>query len=204
GVINMLFTLIIIIAVFLGILTGHFFISPAEMDNLNLISSYFLTILLFSVGIDLGSSKDTFKDISKKSKLLFILTSAVILGTFTGGLIAGVVSDMHYNASLAIAAGFGWYSLAPVILNKIATPEIAAIAFLTNILREVFAIILIPILAKYVNFFTALAPGGATSMDTTLPIVSRATDPNHSVISFLNGAILTLLVPFLVNFLYSL
>ncbi|MEA1975298.1 MAG: lysine exporter LysO family protein [Bacillota bacterium] len=200
----MLLTITIIIAVILGLFSGHFFISPNEIENINLISSYLLILLLFSVGLDLGSSKDTFKGIFKKGKMLFILTSAVMLGTFSGGLIAGWISNIEYNASLAISAGFGWYSLAPVILNEIANAEIAAISFLTNIFREIYAIILIPILAKYINYFTALAPGGATSMDTTLPIVSQATDANHSVISFLNGAILTLLVPFLVNFFYLL
>jgi uncharacterized membrane protein YbjE (DUF340 family) len=200
----MILTIIIIIAVILGILSGHFFISPTEIENINSISSYLLIILLFSVGLDLGSNKNTFKNVFKKGKMLFVLTSAVILGTLGGGLIAGFLSNMRYNESLAISAGFGWYSLAPVILNKIANSEIAAIAFLTNILREIFAILLIPILAKYVNYFTALAPGGATSMDTTLPIVSQATDADHSVIGFLNGVILTFLVPFLVNFLYYL
>lgn len=200
----MFLTIMIIIAVILGIFTGHFFISPESIENINNISSYLLIFLLFSVGIDLGTSKDTFSNIKSKGRMLLILTLCVMLGTFAGGIVAGYFSNISYNASLAISAGFGWYSLAPVILNKIANSEIAAIAFLTNILREVFAIILIPILAKYVNYFTALAPGAATSMDTTLPIISNSTDSNHSVIGFLNGAILSFSVPFLVNFFYML
>lgn len=198
----MILTLIIILAVILGIMTGHLFISPSRLNLINHLSSYLLIALLFSVGIDLGSSKETFKNIASKGKRLFILTAMVILGTFFGGFLAGLLTNMQINASLAISAGFGWYSLAPVILNDIANSEIAAIAFLTNIFRELFAVLLIPILARYLNYFTALAPGGATSMDTTLPIISNATDENYSVIAFLHGAILSFSVPFLVNFLY--
>lgn len=198
----MLLTIVIVFAVILGIFTGHLFIPVDSLGSINTVSSYLLIALLFSVGIDLGSSKETFRDIKSKGKMLLFLTIAVMAGTFFGGFVAGLLTDVRPNASLAISAGFGWYSLAPVILNKIANSEIAAIAFLTNIFREVFAIILVPILAKYINYFTALAPGGATSMDTTLPIISKATDENHSVIAFLHGAILSFSVPFLVNFFY--
>lgn len=198
----MILTVIIIFAVILGIITGHLFISPTRLELINHLSSYLLIALLFSVGIDLGSSKETFKNIASKGKRLFVLTAMVIAGTFFGGSLAGFLTNIQLNASLAISAGFGWYSLAPVILNDIANSEIAAIAFLTNIFRELFAVILIPILARYLNYLTALAPGGATSMDTTLPIISNATDENYSVIAFLHGAILSFSVPFLVNFLY--
>lgn len=198
----MILTVIIIFAVILGIMTGHLFISPTRLELINHLSSYLLIALLFSVGIDLGSSKETFKNIASKGKRLFVLTAMVIAGTFFGGSLAGFLTNIQLNASLAISAGFGWYSLAPVILNDIANSEIAAIAFLTNIFRELFAVILIPILARYLNYLTALAPGGATSMDTTLPIISNATDENYSVIAFLHGAILSFSVPFLVNFLY--
>jgi uncharacterized membrane protein YbjE (DUF340 family) len=91
---------IIIIAVILGILSGHFFISPTEIENINSISSYLLIILLFSVGLNLRSNKNTFK----KGKMLFVLTSAVTLGTLGDVLIAGFLSNMRYNKSLAISA----------------------------------------------------------------------------------------------------
>ncbi len=81
---------------------------------------------------------------------------------------------------------------------------LGAIAFLTNVFREMITVILIPILAKRLNGYTAIAPAGATSMDTTLPLIAKATNPEIAIISFINGVILSSLVPVLVTFFYNL
>ena len=49
-----------------------------------------------------------------------------------------------------------------------------------------------------IPFNEAGAIGAGTSMDTTLPIVSNATDGNTAVVSFITGVSLSLLVPILV------
>jgi len=59
-------------------------------------------------------------------------------------------------------------------------------------------------IAKYLNHYTAIAPAGATSMDTTLPLISRYTSEKIAVISFINGVILSTLVPILVPMFYYL
>lgn len=200
----MIMTFVIIIAVILGIFVGKLFVDPSAVALIDHVTTYTLILLLFSVGIELGSNRETFKNVKSKSFKLIVLTLSVIVGTFVGGLLAGVIVKLNYNTSLAISAGFGWYSLSAVILKEIASPEVAAIAFLTNVIREILAVISIPILAKYLNHLSALAPGGATSMDTTLPIISNATDSNHAMIAFLHGAFLSFLVPFLVPALYLL
>jgi len=74
------------------------------------------------------------------------------------------------------------------------------LAFITNVCREIIAIIIIPIIAKYIGKLESIAPAGATAMDTTLPIISKATDGNVAVISFITGVSLSLLVPILVPF----
>jgi uncharacterized membrane protein YbjE (DUF340 family) len=197
-------TIIILGSVALGIITGNLFFGKELISNIESLTTIILTLLLFSVGIDIGSNKDNFKNIKKKGKMFGGLVLGVIAGTLVGGLITGILFNMQHNASLAISAGFGWYSLSSVILTKMGNAEIGAIAFLTNVFRELFAFILIPILAKYINYFTALAPPGATSMDTTLPIISQSTNSNYAMIGFLNGAFLTFLVPILVPFFYLL
>jgi uncharacterized membrane protein YbjE (DUF340 family) len=45
---------------------------------------------------------------------------------------------------------------------------------------------------------------GATAMDTSLPIISKATDGDTTIVSFLTGAILSILVPVLVPLLISI
>ncbi|MPN28524.1 Lysine exporter LysO [bioreactor metagenome] len=90
------------------------------------------------------------------------------------------------------------------MLKELGGEALGAIAFLTNVFREIFAVILIPILAKRLNTYSAIAPAGATSMDTTLPLVSKATNPEVAVISFINGVIMSSLVPVLVTFFYNI
>lgn len=70
--------------------------------------------------------------------------------------------------------------------------------------REIIALLSIPIIAKKLSYLTAIAPAGAASMDSTLPVIAEATDPETVVISFVNGAVLSSLVPILVPLLYRL
>lgn len=96
-----------------------------------------------------------------------------------------------------------WYSLSAIMITPY-SKELSVLAFLTNVCREVFAIVLIPLVAKYIGSEEAIAPSGATAMDTTLPIISKATDARTAIIAFITGFILTLSVPILVTLLLSL
>ena len=137
-------------------------------------------------------------------KKIIAVSSSVIIGSLLGGLVAGLIFDMPKNVSMAIASGFGWYSLSAVILKQIDGAEIGTIAFMSNVLREMLAFIIIPWIATRLNYCASIAPAGATSMDTTLLIISRSTDNETAVISFSNGLILSTLVPILVPLMYGL
>ena len=50
----------------------------------------------------------------------------------------------------------------------------------------------------------AIGIAGATSMDVTLPLVERSCGAQYVPLSIASGALLSLMVPFLVPFLYSL
>jgi len=197
-------TIIIFASVVGGILFGYTLLPPEMLSMMDQISTLLLGLLIFSVGIDIGGNKGALKNIKQKSKMLGGLTTAVIAGSAVGGLLTGWIFNLPANTSLAISAGYGWYSLSGIILKNLASAEIGAIAFMSNVFREMMAFVLIPILAIKVNHLTSLAPPGATSMDTTLPIISRATTPDISMVAFLNGLILSTLVPILVPFFYSL
>ena len=98
---------------------------------------------------------------------------------------------------MAASAGFGWYSLAPMLLADY-SPSVSAVAFLSNVMREVFAIVLIPILARRVGYLECVGVAGATAMDTVLPVVVRATDERIAIYSFVSGVVLSFAVPVVV------
>ncbi|UUV18263.1 lysine exporter LysO family protein [Fusobacteria bacterium ZRK30] len=197
-------TLSIVASVLTGILGGYFLIPESFTPHIDTLIDSALYLLIFCVGIDIGLNKHIFKDLRKHSLIILIVPTSIIAGSLIGGLISGYIFHIPTNLSLAISSGFGWYSLSGIILTQLHSAEIGTIAFLTNIFRELITVVSIPFIAKYLNDYTAIAPAGATSMDSTLPIISKYTNPETVVIAFINGILLSGLVPILVPFFYTL
>lgn len=194
----------ILIAVITGMLCGYFLMPQNIIDNLNTLSTISLNFLILSVGIDVGSNKNLVKNLKKSGLKIIVIPGCIILGSFAGGVLTALIYDLSFKSSLSIASGFGWYSLSGIMLTNLDGAQVGTTAFLTNVFRELIAVVLIPILAVRLNHYTAIAPAGATSMDTTLPLIAKATTPEITVISFLNGVILSSLVPIFISFFYTL
>ena len=62
---------------------------------------------------------------------------------------------------------------------------------------------LIPVLVR-LHKLLALAPSGAATMDSGLPVVIKYTNLHVGMYSFINGLVLTLIVPVLISWLLSL
>jgi len=190
----------IVISVCSGVIFGFLFI-PMEMKPLiEHISGYALNFLILTVGIELGYNRSVFGRLRVLGPKVLLIPLSIVLGSLTGGFASAFILHREIGVSLSIASGFGWYSLSGILLARLANAEIGAIAFLCNVFRELIAVLIIPFLAKHLNFLTSIAPAGATSMDSTLPIISESTDSETALISFINGFTLSALVPFLVPF----
>lgn len=197
-------TYIIIASLALGILSGYFILPDGVVSNLGSISSFALNLLILSVGIDLGYNRQVFYNIKNMGFKILLVPVSIIIGSLAGGMVCSIIFRIPANLGLAISSGFGWYSLSGVLLAEISGPEAGTIAFLTNVFRELIAVLTIPIISNKLNYLTAIAPAGATSMDSTLPIISEATDRETAAVAFINGAVLTTLVPILLPLLYGL
>ncbi len=189
--------MIIILAVLIGVLAGIWLVPLEWISYTDLVMDIGLCLLLLLVGIDIGKQKGILGEIRKLGKSLIIIPVLIGIGSLFGGVIAGWILGMPRNEGAAIGAGFGWYSLSAVILADYSN-ELSAMAFLTNVIRELMAIAFIPLLAKYVNYEVCVAPAGATAMDTTLPIITKYTDARIGVLAFVSGVILSTAVPILV------
>ena len=196
--------IIIIGSVLLGIITGHLTESIFILNNLDGINEYVLLLLVFVVGIDLGKNVETWYKLRKMGIKILLAPLIVIVGTFAGAFVVSFFVGTSLQETLAISAGFGWYSMSAVLLKKLVSTEIGAIAFLANLFRELLAIFLIPFIVKIFGNFPAMAPGGATSMDTTLPFVSKYAGKEIALIGFISGLTLTFVSPFLIYLLISL
>ena len=81
---------------------------------------------------------------------------------------------------------------------------VSATAFLSNVLHELFAIVLAPIVAQRLGYIETVALPGAAAMDTVLPVVVSATDQRMAIYSFTSGVILSLSVPLFIPAIIAL
>lgn len=191
-------TKITIISVVLGMLSGYFFIPDYFITNIsgNLLTVG-LCVLLFFVGLDLGKEGTVVDNMKKVGFRILIFPIASIIGCLAFAAVASFAMSLTVRESMAIASGFGWYTLAPVILSEYSA-EISAISFLHNVLREMVGIIIIPFVAKHIGYIEACSVPGAAAMDVCLPIVEKATNSETAVYSFIMGVFLSIAVPILV------
>ena len=197
-------TWIILGAVALGIALGHWLIPEQYIQHMGGITTTALYLLLFTIGIDLGRQKEIWIRLWHMGWRIFLLPLLVAVGSLAGASITGLFIGLPLNEASAIGAGFGWYTLSGVLLAKIYNVETGTLALITNMARELLTFVTVPLVARYIGKFAAVAPGGATTMDTTLPLVTKATDSDMAIIAFINGSILTALVPVLVPFFINL
>lgn len=187
----------IIAAVAMGMLAGRFLIPPALSAHCGTVIDIGLYLILFLVGLDMGRQGGVLADIRTAGLRVLLVPLAVAVGTLTCAMLAGLFLPMGVKDSAAAASGFGWYSLAPTLLAPYSL-SVSAVAFLSNVLREVLSIVAVPLVARYVGYVECVALPGAAAMDTVLPVVVGATHERITIYSFASGVILSLAVPVLV------
>ena len=105
---------------------------------------------------------------------------------------------------MAVGSGFGYYSLSSIIISQIKGAELGVVALISNVIREVFVLICAPFLVKYFNRITPICCAGATSMDSTLPIITKYSGNEYVIVAIMHGIIVDASVPFLVPFFCSI
>ena len=148
----------------------------------NDITVYVLYLLMFQVGLSIGSDKKL-KDIlgSIRPKLLLV-PLATIAGTLVFSALVGLLlTQWSVFDCLAVGSGFAYYSLSSILITQLKEPfwgvqlatELGTIALMANIMREIMALLGAPLFVKYFGRLSPICAGGATTMDTTLPIITR-------------------------------
>jgi uncharacterized membrane protein YbjE (DUF340 family) len=171
----------------------------------NNISFYALCALMFCVGISIGCDPKTLKSFKDLNPRLVLLPVMTVVGTFVGCMAASALMQKHTLPEyLAIGSGFGYYSLSSIFITEYKGAELGTIALLSNILREIIALLCAPLLVKYFGKLAPISVGGATTMDTTLPIITRCCGKNYVIVSIFHGFLVDFSVPFLVTFFCSL
>ena len=182
--------------VFIGFMIGLSGIS--FLQHATEASEYTLIFLLFLIGIQLRNNGMTLRQIVLNRRGM-IVAVVVMVSSLLGGIINAFILDLPLKTGLAMASGFGWYSLSGILLTESYGPVIGSAAFFNDLARELLAIMLIPGLVRR-SRSTALGLCGATSMDFTLPVLQRSGGVEIVPAAIVHGFILSLLVPILMAF----
>ena len=197
-------SLIIISFFILGTLCGLFDVLPFQLAETDA-SYYALCGLMFCVGISVGNDPQTLQNFRKLNPRLIFLPVMTILGTLAGSAVVSLIlSQRSVTDCLAIGSGFGYYSLSSIFITEYRGAEMGTIALLANISREILTLLAAPLLVRWFGNLAPISAGGATTMDTTLPIITQTAGQQFVVISIFHGFVVDFSVPFLVTLFCSI
>ncbi len=197
-------TLSIIGSITVGILCGIFVLPQSFIQIADQGVNWGLCIMLFFVGLDIGGNKEVLYRIKRIGWKVVLIPISIAIGSIVGAIAISSIVNLSAWEAAAVGAGMGWYSLSAVILDQLHSTYLGAIGFLSNVLRELLSLIIIPLLAKYTKDLYTIAPAGATAMDTTLPIIAKCTTSEIAILAFISGITLSTMIPFLVPFFIQL
>ncbi len=196
-------SLIIILFFLAGIILGQTGILPVDIsfDRLSIIVLY---VLMIFIGLSFGSDPRLPEILRSVSLKIILVPISTIIGTFLGILLYNwFIPGVGLKDSLAIGAGFGYYSLSGVLITQFSGESMGTLALLANIIREIISLLFAPIFSRYFGKVAPVSAAGATSMDTTLPVILKASGKEFLIVSLVHGVVLTIMVPFIIALIYK-
>ena len=195
-----------------GIVVGMSGIAPQWMHDESL-PMLVLCALIFQVGIGVGSMDNlTAMFRSLDVKMLFLP-----LFTITGTLLFTLLAFFFFNHEsmfdvMALGSGFGYYSLSSVLIAQLKTAavgataatQLATIALLTNVVRELLSLFSCQVLTRKGGSLAAISTAGIGSMDVCLPSILHASGDQRIVpVAVFHGLILEISIPMLITLFCS-
>lgn len=196
-------SLIILFTFVLGVFIARFRCLPDIFLDTDF-SIYILFLLMFVVGVSIGADiKELYRPLRQYRMKILLVPIATILGTLSFCTVLGLFLDgISVRETVAIGSGFGYYSLSAVFLKELAGVEIGTMALIGNLYRELFTLLFTPFLVRYFGKLAPISSAGATSMDTSLPIITRYAGENFVVVSLFHGIVVDMSVPVILSLLY--
>jgi len=196
-------SIIILIFFSIGLIVGSNHLLPHYLLKDDY-SSYALYFLMFLVGIGVGSDTRAFKALKTYNFKIFLIPLTTILGTAIGvSVVYLIIPGLSFKEIQAVGSGYGYYSLSSIIITETYSKSLGVVALLSNVMREIITLLAAPLIAVYFGKIAPICSGGATSMDTTLPIITKASGKEYAIVALFHGIVLTILVPFIVALILS-
>lgn len=205
-------SLLVLVFFLIGCLLGIADMLPWDKLQGNL-TLYILYALMLQVGISIGCSKNLKSIVSQLRPKFLLIPLATILGTLLFSALASLLlSQWSVFDCMAVGSGFAYYSLSSILITQfkeaslglqLAT-ELGTIALLSNIFREMMALLGTPLLCKYFGKLAPISAAGVNSMDVVLPMITRYSGSDMLPVAILHGLLIDMSVPFFVSFFCQL
>ena len=166
-------------------------------------STWSLRIRMRMVGTSVGGDREMLRSLKTMNPKLLLLPLATIAGTYAGCILVNLFLSYEVKDVLAVGSGFGYYSLSSVLISESRGAFLGTVALISNIIREVFTLLFTPLLVRVAGPLAPISAGGATTADTTLPVISSSCGQNFILVSVFHGFTVDLSVPFLVSLFCS-
>ena len=187
-----------------GVLLALFNVMPDALVQSGA-SKWVLYALLFCVGIQIGTSKGVFSVVRSFGFKIMMIPLATTVGTFAGvALVSLLLPHRTLLDCLIVGAGFAYYSLSSILISKMHSPELGTVALLSNIMREFSVFVFAPLMVHYFGKLAPICVGGASTMDSTLPIITKFSGADYVVIALFHGMIIDFSVPLWIGFLLTI
>ncbi len=159
-----------------------------------------LCLLMFTIAYGMGREPSSLVRVVKGRPLFVLLPFATIVGTLAGStLVALLLPGRTLEEWNAVGSGMAYYSLSSVLITEYRGPELGTLALLTNISRELLALLAAPLWAACFGRLAPIAVAGATSMDTALPVCVRYAGKEYASLSLYHGFVADTSVFFLIT-----
>ena len=193
-------TLAILAAIAAGIVAGRLLYGGSLLtaDAVDTIINIGLMGIVLAAGIEFGRRKEAMEVLRQNGLGLLLVPAGVIVGSLLFAVAGGALMGVAPGKAAAVGSGLGWYSYSGVAIATVDV-RLGAIAFLANILREMITLAAAPLLSKKLGGLCAVAAGGATSMDTTLPVIVRSAGSGYGAVALVSGMLTSMAVPVLVG-----
>ena len=190
----------ILIAIVAGIFTGIFGKNTYFDAKAVHLIDFGLCTMLFCIGIDLAHQNGIMSVIRKMERKVLFIPLLVIAGSFLAGVIGSIITRTKLTDGILVTMGMGWYTYTGVYLSQFDL-NLGSMGFMTNVMREILAVILIPVAYKKFGQYSCVAVPGAPAMDASLPIILKCSGEDTIMIAIYSGLVLTIVVPILMPIL---
>lgn len=179
-------------------------------------SLWLLYLLILQAGLSIGSNPQLPEMMKTLSPRILLMPVAIVGGAILFSAIAGFACAQFFGRSVAqyvaVGSACGYYSLASLLVGNLLEPElgvtaaaeIATIALLANIFRELFALVAAPMIVKRLSPEAEIAAAGVTAVDVCLPAIRRWCGAAYLPAAIVCGVVIDIGTPFFITFFCSL